>query len=68
MRHRKSRIESPDKDGDEAVVSADFDASDETPMDKFKTLARRLLHVSPSVLADERARHAAKKSTKPHKR
>jgi hypothetical protein len=64
MRHRKNRIESPDRDEDEPVVSADFDASDETPMDKFKALARRLLKVPSSDLAAERTRHAAGKANR----
>jgi hypothetical protein len=60
MARRRNPTESSDNDGASAATP-DFDSGDETPMDKFKALTRRLLRVSPQELARERARHAAKK-------
>jgi hypothetical protein len=53
--------ERPAKDA-ENVATSDFDDGDEeTPMERFKTLTRRLLRVSPQELARQREKHAAKK-------
>jgi hypothetical protein len=60
MARRQNPTELPDK-GEASPATPDFDAGDETSMDRFKALTRRLLRVSPQELARERARHAAKK-------
>jgi predicted amidohydrolase len=51
-----------------SAATADFDAFDETPIERFKALTRRLLRVSPQELAKERERHAASKDQKSHRR
>jgi hypothetical protein len=45
----------------------DFDSASETPMERFRTLTRRLLRVSPQELARQRERHSAGKDKKPRK-
>jgi hypothetical protein len=55
MTKRTSRTEKPDKD--EAIAKTDSDASAMTPMDRFRSLARRLVRVPKDAIRDDKRRN-----------
>jgi hypothetical protein len=61
---RRNRTELPDSD-EAPVATPDFLAN-ETPMERFRALARRLVGVPRRELEQERQRYLDNKAKKPH--